>query len=104
MNRNRVSDGGERRGASGQRAHERAGAEVVYVGRASFWTDSHGELFQEMPESPRPGMERAADGAVERADGGSRAGVVVSAAAAVPSGGTSVILGINLSGPIIVQG
>jgi len=92
MNRNRVREGGQEQGQSTRRPD----TEVVYVGRASFWTEHSNQLFQEMPESPWPVAREAEAGAPA-------AGKAVPVQAAPATAGASVILGINLSGPIILQ-
>jgi hypothetical protein len=103
MNRNRVSDGGQARAASNrQPTPGQAGAEVIYVGRASTSTNRDGRRFQEMPESPWATKESPAP-----ADPRWRSGAVSAAGVPAPiapsSSGATVILGINLSGPIVLE-
>jgi hypothetical protein len=64
---------------------------VVYVGRASFWTEHDSELFKEMPESPWPAMEVPSGGEVRSSSG------------VGTDGGSGALLGLSVSGPIILQ-
>ena len=91
MNRIRGIDGGGTRASGGQPADRRAGSEVVYVGRASFWTAHDSELFQEMPESPWPAMEVPAGGEGSLAESRDA------------DGGAAALSGLSFSGPIVLQ-
>jgi hypothetical protein len=94
MNRNRVSDGGQARAASNrQPTPGQAGAEVIYVGRASTSTNRDGRRFQEMPESPWAAKDVPPPADPRR----------VPVPIAPSASGATVILGINLSGPIVLE-
>ena len=79
MNRNRVNDSRPAQAASRLPGQGQADAEVVYVGRASFWTERDSQLFQEMPEAPRRTRPVA-----QVAPLASRAGAVLSAGVPAP--------------------